>query len=90
MLFMVKEKFKNQNAQAVYKRFKENGRMIPEGLTYVDSWVEENYDGCFQLMSCDDPSLFQYWIERWQDLVEFEIVPVMPSKTAWERFSATE
>lgn len=79
MLFMVIERFKNQDAKAVYKRFQEQGRMMPDGLKYIDSWVEANFNRCFQLMECDDPVLFQQWIANWQDLMEFEIVPVVPS-----------
>jgi hypothetical protein len=79
MLFMVIERFKNQDAKAVYKRFQEQGRMMPDGLKYIDSWVEANFNRCFQLMECDDPVLFQQWIANWQDLMEFEIVPVAPS-----------
>jgi hypothetical protein len=58
--------------------------MMPEGLRYVDSWVEANLARCFQLMECDDPRLFQEWIARWQDLVDFEIVPIVPSKQTAE------
>ncbi len=82
MLFMVIERFRNQDAKAVYKRFQENGRMAPEGLTYVGSWIEANFDRCFQLMECDDVRLLQEWITHWSDLAEFEIVPVVPSKDA--------
>lgn len=82
MLFMVIEKFKNQDAKAVYKRFQEQGRMMPDGLKYIDSWVEANFNRCCQLMECDDPVLFQQWIAKWQDLMEFEIVPVVPSAEA--------
>ena len=84
MLFMVIERFKNRDATAVYQRYREQGRMTPEGLRYVESWVESNFDRCFQLMDCDDPGLFQQWVLRWQDLVEFEIVPVVTSKEAAE------
>jgi hypothetical protein len=84
MLFMVIERFKNRDAQAVYRRFQEKGRMMPEGLSYVGSWIEANFDRCFQLMECDDASLFQQWVVQWQDLIEFEIVPVVPSKETAE------
>ncbi len=80
MLFMVIERFKNRNARAVYVRSLEQGRMLPEGLKYVDSWVEANFDRFFQLMECEDPKLFQQWILHWQDLVDFEIIPIVPSK----------
>jgi hypothetical protein len=82
MLFMVIERYKNRDADAVYRRFRELGRMMPEGLQYLDSWVEPNFERCFQLMSADDPDLFQEWISHWQDLVDFEIVPVRTSAEA--------
>lgn len=88
MLFMVIERFKNRDAVPVYRRFREQGRMMPEGLRYVESWVEPNFDRCFQLMECDDPRLFEQWIIRWQDLVEFEIVPVVTSQEAAEAVTA--
>ena len=84
MLFMVIERYKNRDAEAVYRRYREHGRMLPEGLQYLDSWVEPNFDRCFQLMSADDPDLFQEWISRWRDLVDFEIVPVRTSAEASE------
>jgi hypothetical protein len=82
MLFMVIERFKDGQAEAVYKRFKERGRMLPEGLKYIESWTEENFDRCFQLMQCDDERLLDEWISHWQDLVDFEIIAVMSSKEA--------
>lgn len=84
MLFMVIERFKNQDAKAVYRRFQEKGRMMPDGLKYVDSWVEPNFYRCFQLMECDDLRLFQEWLLQWQDLGEFEIIPVVSSKETAE------
>jgi len=79
MLFMVVERFRNQDARAVYRRFRERGRGAPEGLTYVGSWIEANFDRCFQLMECEDVRLLQQWVAFWSDLIEFEIVPVAPS-----------
>ncbi len=79
MLFMVIEHFKGRDAKAVYARFRDKGRMAPSGLTYVGSWIEANFDRCFQLMECDDPRLLQDWILAWSDLTDFEIVPVVPS-----------
>jgi hypothetical protein len=84
MLFMVIERFRNRDAAAVYRRFRERGRMTPDGLRYVDSWVEPDFGRCFQLMECDDPALLDEWVARWQDLVEFEVVPVVTSKQAAE------
>jgi hypothetical protein len=83
MLFIVIERFKNlNNAKAVYQRFQERGRMLPEGLKYIESWTEATFGRCFQLMECDDPRLFQEWVSCWDDLIEFEIVPVISSKEA--------
>jgi hypothetical protein len=82
MLFMVIERFKNRDAAAVYRRFREQGRMMPEGLKYIDSWVDENSDRCFQLMETNDPELFRVWTANWDDLVDFEIVRVITSKEA--------
>ena len=79
MLFMVVEDFKQGKTKNIYRRLQERGRMMPEGLTYVDSWISASLDRCWQLMECDDPNLFQEWILQWQDLAEFEIIPVVPS-----------
>jgi hypothetical protein len=75
---MIIERFKD--AKAVYRRLREKGRMQPDGLKYVGSWIEANYNRCFQLMECDDASLFQKWMIQWQDLMDFEIIPVTESK----------
>lgn len=77
MLFMAIERFRNQDAKAVYRRLEEEGRMAPDGLEYKDSWVEADVERCFQLMECDDIGLLQQWVANWHDLVEFEIVPVV-------------
>lgn len=79
MLFMVVERFKGRDPAPVYARLREGGRALPDGLRYVDSWVEANFDRCFQLMECDDAQLLMRWIAQWRDLVEFEVVPVAPS-----------
>ncbi len=79
MLYMVIERFKNGDPVPVYRRFLERGRMLPEGLTYVDSWVDETFCKCFQLMETDRPALLAKWIDAWEDLVEFETIPVLHS-----------
>jgi hypothetical protein len=84
MLFMMIERFKNRDALAVYRRFREQGRMASGVLTYVGSWIEANFDRCFQLMECDDARLLQQWMLQWQDVVEFEIIPVVPSQETVE------
>ena len=77
---MVIERFRNRNPKPIYARLAERGRMMPEGLEYVDRWIEPNFDRCFQLMRTADAGLFQRWIAEWTDLMEFEIVPVVTSK----------
>jgi Protein of unknown function (DUF3303) len=84
MLYIVVERF-TQGARPVYERAAERGRMVPDGLRYVDSWVEESLDRCFQLMETDDPRLFDEWTARWSDLADFEVVPVLTSADAAAR-----
>jgi hypothetical protein len=79
MLFMVIERFKNRDAKAIYSRLAEKGRMMPDGLKYVGSWIETSFDRCFQVMECDDPQLLEEWADHWRDLMEFEFVPVRTS-----------
>lgn len=82
MLYMVIERFRDRDARAVYERFDAKGRMMPEGLRYVASWVESNFDRCFQVMECDDETLLHEWAASWSDLVDFEFVPVRGSADA--------
>jgi hypothetical protein len=85
MLFMVIERFKDNDMLPVYKRLRDQGRMFPEGLKYIDSWVEANFGRCFQLMECDDLRLLQEWIVKARGLgVTFEIVPVVTSQQTRE------
>ena len=77
---MVIERFRNRDPKPIYRRLREHGRQMPEGLKFVDSWVEPNFDRCFQLMETDDARLLQKWVAAWADLMEFEILPVVPSK----------
>ena len=80
MLFMVIERFRDQDAKAVYRRFHEKGRLLPEGLAFVSSWVAADLGRCFQVMECQNIVLLQRWVAAWSDLIEFEIVPVAAGK----------
>jgi len=80
MLFMVIEQFRNQDAKSVYRRFRQKGRLTPDGLEFVNSWVAADLSRCFQLRECSDVTLFQQWVAEWSDLIDFEIVPVVPGK----------
>ena len=82
MLYMVVEDFRNGDALPVYRRFRDEGRLTPEGLGYVASWVTEDFRRCFEIMECDDVSLLAQWTARWEDLVEFEVIPVITSAEA--------
>jgi hypothetical protein len=77
MLFMVVETFRNQDGKAIYRRLRDRGRQMPDGLSFVGSWVQADMGRCFQLMECDDVTLLQRWIVQWSDLMQFEIVPVV-------------
>jgi hypothetical protein len=87
---MVVERFRDGDARPVYERARDRGRMLPEGLRYLDSWVEANLGRCFQLMECDDLTLLMAWIARWADLVEFEVIPVVTSSQASAAVKAGE
>ena len=71
--------------ESVYARATERGRMLPEGLSYLDSWVSNDLGRCWQLMETDDPALFDEWIAHWNDLADFEVVPVIASAEAASR-----
>ena len=88
MLFMVVEKFRNQNAKAIYRRVRDEGRGFPEGLKFLASWVSADLGRCFQLMEADDVTLFQRWIADRSDLVEFEVVPVVEGKDTAKALAA--
>ena len=82
MLFMVIEKFINNDPRPIYQRLDESGRMMPAELTYVNSWISEDLSTCWQVMETESPEKFADWIRHWDDLVQFEIVPVMTSAEA--------
>lgn len=85
MLFMIIERFRDNDMVPIYQRVRDAGRMLPDGLEYLDSWVEPNFARCFQLMRCNDLSLFQEWTLQWRGLgATFEIVPVVSSERTRE------
>jgi uncharacterized protein DUF3303 len=84
-LFMIVEHFKNKDAVPVYRRFRDRGRLAPEGLIYLSSWVDQKLERCYQLMETDDRALVDQWIANWSDLVDFEVHEVIPSSEAAER-----
>jgi len=86
MQFMVIEHFKD--VAAIYQRFAERGRMLPEGLSFVSSWIDQDLQRCFQVMETDDPNLFAEWTACWNDLADFEIIPVLNSQEAAARVAS--
>jgi uncharacterized protein DUF3303 len=82
MLFMVVERFKTRGAIDVYRRARDRGRMLPDGVKYVSSWVDLDFTRCYQLMEADSEKALEPWIAKWRDLVEFEVVPVRTSAEA--------
>jgi hypothetical protein len=80
--YLVIERFRNGDARPVYERFRAQGRLAPDGLDYVSSWVTKDLTGCYQVMACADRRLLDAWIAQWADLVEFEIHEVLTSAAA--------
>jgi hypothetical protein len=84
-IYMIVEHFRNGGAAPVYRRFRERGRMAPEGLNYISSWVTPDMTRCYQVMEASDQELLDQWMANWRDLVEFEVHQVITSKEAAER-----
>jgi hypothetical protein len=82
MLYMIVENFRDGDPVPVYRRFRDQGRLAPDGLRYVGSWVTDDLRRCFQVMECENPGLLAQWTARWKDLIDFEIIPVVTSADA--------
>ncbi|HEY4307339.1 MAG TPA: DUF3303 family protein [Gemmatimonadaceae bacterium] len=82
MLFMILERFHAGDPAPVYRRFRDRGRLAPDGLRYVSSWVTEDLRVCYQVMECDDRALLAQWIAQWSDIVDFDVIPVITSADA--------
>jgi hypothetical protein len=87
MHYMIVETFRDGDARPVYRRFRDKGRLAPEGLRYVSSWVTDDMRRCFQVMECDDPTLLEQWMAQWRDLTDFEVTPVVASADAAARIA---
>jgi len=88
LLYMIVETYKNRDPVPVYRRFRDHGRLAPDGVRYVSSWVDDKLERCFQLMESDKRELIDEWINRWSDLVDFEVYAVVSSVEAAERVSS--
>lgn len=87
MLFMIIERFRNGDPVPVYRRFRDRGRLAPDGLKYIASWIDSRMERCYQVMEADDRALIDQWIAEWHDIVDFEVHPVMTSTEAAERMA---
>ena len=87
MLYMIIERFKNGDPIPVYRRFRDEGRHMPENLKYLASWVTADMTRCYQVMECDDSQLLEQWMARWDDLADFEVLPVLTSAQAVQRIA---
>ena len=85
---MIIERFKDQDPLPVYRRFRDRGRLAPEGLQYISSWVDDKLETCFQIMETVDRKLLDEWIFNWSDIVEFEVYPVITSNEATQQISS--
>lgn len=85
MLYMIIESFRNRDPVPVYRRFRDQGRLAPEALKYISSWVTTDMSRCYQLMECEDRRLLDEWITHWSDLADIEVIPVITSAQAVER-----
>ena len=86
MLFMVIEQFRNHDPNPVRERFLRDGRMLPDGVVYHASWIDPQKARCYQLMEAPDLDKVRQWTQTWDDIVDFEIVPVLTSQEFWDRF----
>jgi hypothetical protein len=86
-LYMIIENFKGGDALPVYRRFREQGRMAPDGLAYISSWVTEDFRRCYQVMETNHRALLDQWMARWSDIIDFEVYPVTTSKQAAEKIA---
>lgn len=87
-LYMIIERFKSADPVPVYRRFRERGRLAPEGLAYISSWIDVGMTTCYQVMETSDRALLDQWIANWSDIVDFEVIPVITSKEASERVAS--
>ena len=90
MQYMIIERFHPGKEKAMYLRFAEKGRMLPEGVNYINSWINEPVTICYQLMETESPRKLQEWIDQWKDLVDFEVIPVISSAEAKEKVFSDE
>ncbi len=88
MQYMIIERFHPDKVKAMYQRFAEKGRMLPDGVNFINSWINEDVTACYQVMEAETPELLQQWISRWSDMVEFEVIPVISSAQAKEKVFA--
>ena len=85
MVYMVIEHFRAEKLKELYQRYEAKGRMLPEGVHYVNSWIDENVNTCYQVMESESKQKLLEWVNHWSDLADFEIIPVISSAEAKQR-----
>ncbi len=90
MLYLIIETYHNGKVKTLYQRFAEKGRMMPEGVNYINSWIDESIEVCYQIMESDSLEKLQEWVGHWNDLADFQIIPVLTSAEAKERILKEE
>lgn len=88
--YMIIEHFHPQKVKALYQRFEKKGRMLPDGVIYINSWIDENVETCYQLMESESLEKLEEWVSYWEDLADFEIVPIISSEEAKGRVMMNE
>ena len=88
MQYLVIETFRDRDPVPVYRRFREHGRLAPDGLQYIGSWITDDLARCFQVMECADRTLLDEWIGRWSDLIDFEVLPVISTAEVQARITS--
>jgi len=88
MLFVVIEHYRNGDPLPVYRRFRDRGRLMPDGVEYRGSWITEDLAHCYQVMECQQRAQLEQWMAHWNDLVDFEVIPVVTSRQAQERVAS--
>lgn len=89
MVYMIIENFHPDKVKELYKRVEEKGRMMPEGVRYINSWIDENVKTCYQVMESDSEEKIKEWVNNWKDLADFQIIPVITSAQAKEKIMKT-
>ena len=85
MLYMVIEHFHPDKIKELYERFDKKGRLMPNGVHYINSWTDTKVETCYQIMESESEEKLNEWIDNWKDFADFVIIPVLSSEQAREK-----